>query len=136
MVKKSKRKQVDKVMFAKFLQVSKNFEEGAQVADEFEYYNAAGVLIIHAAIALGDALTIKAGGVKCIGENHYEIISLIKDFIPGDEKRTKALNQLEAIISHKNSISYSGDIYTKQDLDKLTKNFTRFSEWANAILNQ
>ncbi len=136
MVRKSKRKEVDNATFAKFLQVSRNFEEGAQVAYEFEYFNAAGVLIIHAAIALGDALTIKSGGVKCIGENHYEIISLIKDNIPGDEKMTKALNQLEAIISHKNSISYSGDIYTKQDLDKLTKNFTRFSEWAKAILNQ
>ena len=135
MVRKSKRTQLDRSSFAKFLKVSNNFEEGALIAYEFEYYNAAGVLIVHAAIALGDALTIKTGGVKCAGENHYEIINLIREKIEDDALRTKALIQLEAIISHKNAVSYSGDIYNRKDLDKMFKHFERFSSWANKILN-
>ena len=136
MVRKSTRIQISKHDFEKYLSVSRNFSDGAQVAYEFEYYNAAGVLIVHAAIALADSLTIKTGGVKCKGENHYEILDLIKEKIQDDIKRKSALNQLEAIISHKNSVSYSGDIYSKQDVDKLFKNFERFSSWASTILNQ
>lgn len=136
MVRKSTRIEISKSDFQKFLKVSQNFSEGAQVAYEYEYYNAAGVLIVHATIALADSLTIKTGGVKCKGENHYEILDLLKEKIHDDSKRKPALNQLEAIISHKNSVSYSGDIYTKQDLDKLFKNFERFSNWANTILKQ
>lgn len=79
MVRKSTRIEISKSDFQKFLKVSQNLSEGAQVAYEFEYYNAAGVLIVHAAIALADSLTIKTGGVKCKGENHYEILDLIKE---------------------------------------------------------
>ena len=136
MVRKSTRIEIPKSDFQKFLKVSHNFSEGAQVAYDFEYFNAAGVLIVHAAIALADSLTVKTGGVKCKGENHYEILDLIKEKIRDDTKRKTALNQLEAIISHKNSVSYSGDIYSKKDLDKLFQNFERFSTWANSILSR
>lgn len=134
MVRKSKQTSVNKSDFKKFLDVSKNFYEGAKVAYEFEYYNAAGVLVVHAAIALGDSLTIKTGGVKCRGENHYEILYLIKEEIKDDVKRNTALKHLEAILSHKNSVSYLGDIYYKADVDKLFKYYDRFSKWAYIIL--
>ena len=114
--------------------MARNFSEGGQVAYEFEYYNAAGVLIVHAAIALADSLTIKSGGVKCKGENHYEVLNLIKEKFLDDAERKTALNHLEAIISHKNSVSYSGDLYTKKDLEKLFNHFNRFSNWADKIL--
>jgi hypothetical protein len=40
------------------------------MAVEFQYWNAAGVLLVHAAIALTDALTVKIGGAKSTGEDH------------------------------------------------------------------
>ncbi len=134
MVRKSNRVEISRSEFKKFIDVARNFSEGGQVAYEFEYYNAAGVLIVHAAIALADSLTIKSGGVKCKGENHYEVLNLIKEKFPDDAERKIALNHLEAIISHKNSVSYSGDLYTKKDLEKLFNHFHRFSIWANKIL--
>ena len=135
MVHKSNRISMNKSLASNFIQVSNNFNEGANVAFEYEYYNAAGVLIVHAAIALADALTIKLGGVKCKGENHNEILGLLKDLSPAGTQRNVALNQLEAIISHKNAVSYSGSIYDKKDIEKLLKHFQRFSNWALSILN-
>ena len=135
MVHKSNRVKMDKALAANFIQVSHNFSEGAKVAFEYEYFNASGVLIVHSAIALADALTIKLGGVKCKGENHSEILGLLKDLSPVNTQRTNALNQLEALISHKNAVSYSGSIYDKKDAEKLFKHPDRFSNWALTLLN-
>ncbi len=135
MVHKSNRISMNKSLASNFIQVSNNFNEGANIAFEYEYYNAAGVLIVHAAIALADAITIKLGGVKCKGENHNEILGLLKDLSPAGTQRNNALNQLEAIISHKNAVSYSGSIYDKKDIEKLLKHFQRFSNWALSIFN-
>ncbi len=134
MVHKSNRIRMNKSLAANFIQISRDFNEGANVASEYEYYNAAGVLIVHAAIALADALTIKLGGVKCKGDNHYEILGLLKDLSPAEAQRNSALNQLEAIISHKNAVSYSGDVYDKRDIDQLWKHLERFKSWAMTLL--
>ena len=123
MVRKTKKVSVDKRKADNFLKVSANFEEAARLAYEFEYYNAAGVLVVHAAIALADAITIKFGGIKNRSENHLEIINLIREVVRDEEKRKKASNQLEALISHKSSVSYSGDIYQKKDIDKMLKHY-------------
>ncbi|MGD1007684.1 MAG: HEPN domain-containing protein [Ignavibacteriaceae bacterium] len=130
MVHKSSRIKIDKSLSANFIQVSKNFSEGAKIAFEYEYFNAAGVLIVHSAIALADALTIKLGGVKCKGENHNEILGMLKDLSPDSSQRNNALNQLESIIAHKNAVSYSGSIYDKKDIEKLLKHLERFTNWA------
>ena len=81
MVRKTVRKTVDASKSRNYKIVADNFFNGAELAKEFEYWNAAGVLIVHSAIALADAVTIKAGAVKCQGENHYEIITLLDELI-------------------------------------------------------
>ena len=134
MTKKSISSPVERSRFIGFKNVAVNFSEGAKVAYEYEYYNAAGVLIVHATIAIADALTIKKGGLKCKGDNHFEVINLIREIIEQDSKAKAAVNHLEAIISFKNDVSYSGDIYLKSDIDKLSKHFTRFYNWAEHIL--
>jgi len=129
MVRKVPRKKIDINKFSNFIKVSENFYEGAKNANKFEYYNAAGVLVIHAAIALADSVTIKYSGEKCSGDNHYEIIGLLNEKTPESRLKTNALNQFKKLIDHKNIVSYSGDIYTKQDIAKLFKYFERFSNW-------
>ena len=47
-----RRRQVDRSRRRQFRSVGENFAKVADVATEFEYWNAAGVLLIHAAIAL------------------------------------------------------------------------------------
>ena len=116
------------------MKVAESFYGGAEVAREFEYWNAAGVLIVHAAIAFADAVSIKLGGVKSRGEDHHDTIALLEELVaPGQEKK-KALLQLRRIIDHKNAVSYSGNVYEKADIEQLWRQVNRFKEWANDVL--
>lgn len=102
---------------------------GCDSAYAFEYYNAAGVLVIHAAIALADSVTIKLAGKKCSGDSYYDIIELLRQVTPSSVNKNKALDQFKKLIDHKNQVSYHGDIYYKKDVDKLLKYFERFRSW-------
>ena len=133
MVRKSSRKNVDPVKAAKFEKVAINFYEGAKLAYEFEYFNAAGVLLIHAAIALADSVTIKRLSSTCSGDNHYEVIKLLQEATLNDNDSGRHILHLEKLIDHKNLVSYSGDIYTKKDIDKLIKHYERFYNWINSL---
>lgn len=117
-----------------FVKVSKDFSNGCESAYTFEYYNAAGVLVIHAAIALADAVTIKLSGNKSSGDSHYDIIELLKRVTPPSTNKNKSLDQFKKLIDHKNKVSYYGDIYYKKDVDKLLKHFERFKSWAESLL--
>jgi hypothetical protein len=134
MTSRSPRKKIDPSRYFGFKEVAKNFHEGAKIAAEYLYYNAAGLLIVHSAIAYSDAVCIKNGGVKIQGDNHYEIISLLDDLISHSTEKKKALNQLKNIIDHKNRVSYSGDLYHKKDIDSLLKHFERYKAWVDELL--
>lgn len=133
MVKKVSRKNYNSSKYIDFRKVSDNFYEGAKIASEFEYYNASGVLVVHAAIALADAVTIRLSSTKCTGNNHYEIIHLLRECIPGNKENNSALMHFEKIIDHKNAVSYQGEIYTKADIIKLFKHFERFKSWTDSV---
>lgn len=135
MVKKVPRKSYEATDYSKFIKVSENFINGAEVAAEYEYYNAAGVLIIHAAIALADAVTIRFASAKCTGDNHYEVIKLLKEAAPVDKQKTKAITQFEKLIDHKNTVSYQGEIYRAEDIELLRKHYERFSSWVEFIIS-
>jgi hypothetical protein len=119
-----------------FVKVAQNFKEGAELAYEFGYYNAAGVLIVHSAIALADSITIKYSSLKIKGDSHYDVIALLKNVLPQKLKNNSAIDHLKKIIDQKNLVSYSGDIYHKSDITKLNKHFIRFSNWAYLILEK
>ena len=127
-------KKIDINKYLDFIKVSEDFSSGCEPAYTFEYYNAAGVLIIHAAIALADAVTIKLSGKKCSGDSHYDIIVLLKAVTPPSTGKSKSLDQFKKLIDHKNKVSYYGDIYLKRDVDKLLKYFERFKTWADTLL--
>ncbi|HEY5122876.1 MAG TPA: hypothetical protein VIK14_03995 [Ignavibacteria bacterium] len=135
MVKIFKKTTISKTKANDYQIVAKNFFGGAKVASEFEYWNAAGVLIVHSAIAYGDAVTIKFGSVKSKGENHQDLVNLIDSLVAQSEEKKKALMQLSKILDHKNFVSYSGDIYERKDIDKLWKFLERFILWAENMLN-
>ncbi|MDR3625275.1 MAG: HEPN domain-containing protein [Ignavibacteriaceae bacterium] len=134
MVKKSIRAAVDRSKFISYKIVAENFYNGAKIASEYNYYNAAGVLIVHAAIAFADAVTIKYNGTKSKGDDHREVITLLEEILPSNEERKKSINHLDAIIVHKNAVSYSGDVYNKKDIEQLWKHLERFKSWAITFL--
>ena len=129
MTRKNVRKEVDKTKSLDYLKVAESFAGGAEVAKDFEYWNAAGILIVHAAIAYADAMCIKYGGVKSQGEDHNQVVALLREILSVNDENKKAFIQLEKIIAHKTSVSYSGDVYDEKDVENLWKNFERFKRW-------
>ena len=129
MARKNVRKEVDKTKSLYHLKVAESFAGGAEVAKDFEYWNAAGILIVHAAIAYADAMCIKYGGVKSQGEDHNQVVALLREILSVNDENKKAFIQLEKIIAHKTSVSYSGDVYDEKDVENLWKNFERFKRW-------
>ncbi len=135
MVKKVNSKKYENRKFIDFLKVAESFNKAAILAKGHEYYNAAGVLIFHSAIAYADSITIKLASQKISGESHYDIIALLKNVVPPQLFSAPALDHFKKLIDHKNIVSYSGDIYNKADIDILNKHFTRFMDWANTVLH-
>jgi hypothetical protein len=135
MARKTIRRTIDKSRSADYRKVAESLFGGADVAKEYEYWNAAGILIVHSAIAYSDAISIKFGGVKCQGEDHNQVISLLKELLIGSDENKKAFLQLEKIIAHKTSVSYSGDVYERKDVENLCKNILRFKTWAENLLD-
>lgn len=134
MVKKTSAKHIDHSKYTGFADVSKNFEDASKLAFDFGYYNAAGVLIIHSAIALADSVTTKIISLKVSGESHYDILSLLRNILPEKYRSKTAFDHLEKLIDFKNVISYSGEVFHKKDIEKLNKHFERFASWANQII--
>lgn len=112
-----------------YLSVAENFYLGAEVAKDFEYWNAAGVLIVHAAIAYTDALTVKFGGVRSKGEDHMAAADLLRQVAALDETDLLSVRHLERIINEKNRVSYEGEIFHRKDIEPLWKHLQRYREW-------
>lgn len=119
-----------------YARVGENFYRGAELAKEFEYWNAAGVLIVHAAIAYTDAVTIRLGGVKSRGEDHMAAADLLRQVAALDEEGLRAARHLERVIHEKNRVSYEGDIYTRKDIEELWKRLLRYRSWARSLLGE
>ncbi|NWG28976.1 MAG: HEPN domain-containing protein [Ignavibacteriaceae bacterium] len=134
MSRKTVRTKVDRVNWKDYKKVAESFFGGAEVAFEYEYWNAAGVLIVHSAIAYADSISIKLAGVKSQGEDHNQTVTLLKELLAVTDENKKAFTHLEKIIAHKTSVSYSGDVYDRKDVESLWKNFERFKRWAESLL--
>jgi hypothetical protein len=134
MVKKVPRKTIGATDYKQFYYLSGKFHDGAVLAMENENYNSAGVLIIHAAIACADAITIKLSSCKSSGDNHYEVIKLLQESVPDSAAAKSALLHFEKLIDHKNAVSYQGKLFMKSDIDMLLKHYTRFAACGKSVL--
>ncbi len=117
-----------------YLHVAENFRQGAEAARAFEYWNAAGLLAVHAAIAYTDALTIHVGGVKCRGEDHMAAADLLREIVLMDDAGNKAAVHLLRLLEQKNLVSYSGEIYAERDVETIWKHLERYRPWVLGLL--
>jgi hypothetical protein len=130
------RKRVERAKSADYLTVAENFFKAAEQAREFEYWNAAGLLIVHAAIAFADAICVKLGGVKSRGEDHHEAIGLLDELTAASQEQKQALSQFRRIVDHKTSVSYAGDVYGRKDVELLWRLLVRFRDWAMRVVEK
>ncbi len=134
MVRKATRKRVERSDWAGFLAAAEENYASACAVQASRKYRAAGILLVHAAIALTDALTVRAGGVKSTGEHHLEAVDLVRDLLPNATGLGPALRHLEAIIHEKNRVSYTGDPFTATDIARTRSHYERFAQWVKEQL--
>ncbi len=129
MVGKVSRKRVERSDWTGYLAAAEENYASACAVQASRKYRAAGILLVHAAIALVDALTIRAGGVKSTGEHHQESIDLVRELLPNVDGLGPALRHLEAIIHEKNRVSYTGDPFTAADITRTRNHYERLALW-------
>jgi len=136
MAERRGRKSVPRHRFKEYQNVAEHFYNAAKDSMDLEYWTAAGVLIVHSAIAYTDTLCIKLAGVKSIGENHEDAVTLLESVVGDTEEKSKALNQLRRIIEEKTKVSYLGELYSSSQTKEMWKRLERFRKWAKEILER
>jgi len=134
MAERRGRKSIARQRFREYHKVADHFYEAAKDSMKLDYWTAAGVLIVHSAIAYTDALCIKLSGVKSVGENHEDSVTLVESVVAESEGKSKAINQLRRIIEEKTKVSYLGELYSASQTKGMWKRLERFRKWAKEIL--
>ena len=134
MPKKTQRTVVDRAQAARYSEAGAQFLEAAEMAREFEYWNAAGLLYVHSAIAYADAVAIRRRGEKSTSENHFDAVALFKDATAEVAGRQEAATHLDRIIEEKSRVAYSGVSFRRRELEKLRNHAQRFRTFAERTL--
>lgn len=100
----------------------------------FEHWNAIGVVAVHAAIAYMDSVTIRQAGSKSKGEDHLKAVDHMAACVAPGPAAKAAITQLRRIMAEKNRVSYSGELFTRREAERLLTNLERFRRWAHDVL--
>lgn len=131
MAQKSRRARVDRSEATGYSSAGNQFFDAGHLAREFEYWNAAGLLFVHAGIAFADAVAILRRGEKSTSENHMDALALFSESTAGIDGR----EHLRRIIDEKNRVAYTGASFRRHDLEKLGTHAKRFRDFAVRVLS-
>lgn len=134
MTRQTNRRPVDPGKARSYAAAGEEFSHAADLAREHEYWNAAGLLLVHAGIAYADAVAILLSGQKSTSENHLDTVALLKDVARDRKGREEALHHLSTIVQEKNRVSYTGQSFRATDVGALQKHLSRFQDWARRTL--
>jgi len=134
MTKKTPRTRVDRREAVGYQSVGAEFMRSAQLAAGHGYWNASGLLYVHASIAYADAVCIALGGMKSTSDNHVDAVALLGEAAAQTKDRDLALSHLRRIIEEKNRVSYTGQSFRERDAGSLATHASRFAGWAERVL--
>lgn len=135
MARQGKRRSIERTRYHDYRTVAQHFHEAAEISIAMEYWTAAGVLIVHSAIALADALCIRSSGMRSAGVDHDDAVALLEAAVHDGEEKRRALIQFRRIIEEKSRVSYLGELYGPREVHEMWRRLTRFREWAIEILD-
>lgn len=137
MVRRGRRRNVDRAQAARYVQVARalrrSAEDLATLADETDRYgNAVAIVAIHAAIAFADALSIAYGGFKSTEGDHERAADALKEAL-GVRADAEQVKTLLAILKRKDAVSYQGVYFTSGEAMALVERLGRFATWAEGM---
>jgi hypothetical protein len=108
--------------------------EIAELARGKRYWTPAGVLYVHAAISLADAVAIHIRGEKSSSPNHMDAVHLFDEATKGVRGQAEAVQHLRRVIDKKTAVSYTGMSSREADLEQLALHTERFRLFAEGLL--
>lgn len=108
-------------------------ERLAALHEEGENANPVLVLIIHAAIGYGDALTDRFGRVQN-RQDHQALPKLVAKTL-GARGESGQIQRLRRILAEKDEASYGAKIGRIGHARKMLEQLQRFGDWASAVLD-
>ena len=117
-----------------FLRKAKEFIAGAQQGLQEGRPNGAALEAIHAATAASDALTIWHLGQRSRGEDHQEVLRLIRG-VPGVSE-SKLERQLLDVLSVKNNVEYGGEGISVERAETTVTQARRIVDWVEKSVRQ
>lgn len=136
MVKRGRRKTVERHQAAKYRNVGSALLRSAQdleevAAEDARYGNAIAVIAIHAAIAYNDAITIAYAAFKSTEGEHEKapdaLIAALKNPSPDN------VDLLRAVVKKKDTVSYQGEYQTMGDAATILRRAEQFCAWAEEM---
>lgn len=101
--------------------------------DESGYGNAIGVLVVHAAIAWTDALTIAYDERKHTGGQHRKAADLLLEAVGEPNVDADKRKKLQAILRAKEEVSYMGEYYREDQALTLLTKLRAYRRWAREV---
>ncbi len=140
MVKRGRRKTVDRHQAAKYIHVAralrKSLADLDTIAEDGDRYgNAMGIVAVHSAIAYADALSVAYGGFKSTEGDHERTVNALSAAL-GHRMDPDQAQQLLAIVKKKDTVSYQGVYYTVADARALIRRLDDFAAWAEDAYEQ
>ena len=65
---------------------------------------------------------------------HMLTAALLETVVAVDAEGKKAIGHLRALIEEKNLVSYSGEIYRREDIRRMGRHLDRYRAWADRLL--
>lgn len=132
---KSKTKVVEKSHYILFKKKAEDFYfEMADALDQGRW-NAVGLLAVHCAISINDALCCKFLGQICASTSHSEAARFLSTHFPSSEAKSKAI-QLAQIIAHKHIVEYEDRVFSEVEAKEIFKKTERFYQWSTKQLGR
>ncbi len=107
-------------------------EDQLDLAEEGTNGNPIMSLTIQSAIAYGDALSIKFGGIQNT-RDHAAIVKAVRQAM-GNRADPGQLNRLGQIVGRKSDVQYDFRVSTIDEARSLIEQLRRFSDWAETEL--
>lgn len=125
---------LERIRYRDYRNRAEEFRRAMRDEADFERFNAAALLGIHALVSLTDALTVLVVGRRSASERHADAVTLLREAsgLRGVQKSNKAFRRLGDVLSQKNAVAYEERyIATNRGrMENIRVNVEAFFVWA------
>ncbi len=121
------------LLTAHYVERADQFLQGMRLlADDLNSYGSGvGLLAVHSAISLNDAILVAVTGKHSKGDNHQTAVHGLETACHEGRVRDKnGINHFKWLISKKSNIAYGGDRVGDKELKQSITAAQRFAAWA------